>query len=457
MIAPALHMAIDRLAKPALSRREREVAALVAEGLTNREIAQRLFLSERTVDAHLEHIREKLGVNSRAQVATWFVTQSHPSPTAEVAPAATDRPRRTPGVRIAASAAAAVVLALGGLVVLTRHAAPAQPTGPIIKTIAGSASTNLFGGDTGDNGPAASALLGAPWSVAVGPTGYIYIGDANAGAIRRIDPAGIITTIAGGGASPFVEGGFGPSTALNGINSIAVSPDGEVYFADSTVLRRVAPDLSLHRVSTGTMNSPAFLCFASDGTLYVSDRFEHEVWKRAPDGTLSLYAGNGAQGFQGDHGAATGAELSYPGGLALDGGGNLYIADTGNNRIRRVDAASHVITTVAGSRDTYGFAGDGGPAEAGLLSLPQGVAVAANGDIYIADTGNNRIRRVDARTHLITTIAGTGTAGFAGDGAPAVAAELYGPIGLTIDGSQNLYIADSANHRVRIIHLAQGV
>ena len=457
MIARPLQMAIDGLAKPALSRREREVAALVADGLTNREIAQRLFLSERTVDAHLEHIREKLAVNSRAQVAAWFVTQSDLPPTAAVALPAAARPRRTSGVRIAASAAMAVVLALGGLVLLTRHAAPAQPTGPVIKTIAGSSSTNLFGGDTGDNGPAVSALLGAPWSVAVGPTGYLYIADANAGEIRRVDPAGIITTIAGGGSSPFVEGGFGPSTALNFINSIALSPDGEVYFADGNEVGRVAPDLSLHSVPTGAMNTPSFLCFAPDGTLYISDTFDNQVWKRVPDGTLSVYAGNGTEGFEGDRGAATGAELSYPGGLALDRSGNLFIADSGNNRIRRVDASSHVITTIAGSRGTYGFAGDGGSADAALLSLPHGVAVAANGDIYIADTGNNRVRRVDARTHTITTIAGTGVAGFAGDGAPAVAADLYGPIGLAIDSSQNLYIADTANHRVRIIHLTQGV
>jgi DNA-binding CsgD family transcriptional regulator/sugar lactone lactonase YvrE len=450
-------MAIDELAKPALSRREQEVAALVVDGLTNREIAQRLFLSERTVDAHLEHIREKLRVNSRAQVAAWFVAQSHPRPAAQVAAPAVPNPVRTSGVRIAAAAATAVVMALGGLVLLTRNETSATPTGPIIKTVAGSTSSNLFGGDTGDNGPATSALLGAPWSVVAGPAGYLYIADADLGVLRRVDPAGTITTIAGGGTYPFVEGGFGPATDLNSISSIAVARDGEVYFANGSLVGRVARDLSLHRISTGSMNSPSFICFAPDGTLYISDTFDHTVWKRAPDGTLSLYAGNGTDGFGGDLGAATGAELSYPGGLALDPSGNLYIADIGNDRIRRVDASSNVITTVAGSRDTYGFGGDGGPANAALLSLPHGVAVAANGDIYIADTGNNRVRRVDARTHLITTIAGTGKAGFAGDSAAAVAAELFGPFGVTIDSGQNLFIADTGNHRVRIIHLAQSV
>jgi adhesin/invasin len=135
----------------------------------------------------------------------------------------------------------------------------------------------------------------------------------------------------------------------------------------------------------------------------------------------------------------------------LDSIGNLYIADTGNNRIRRVDVASRVITTVAGSSDMYGYGGDGGPAGRAQLSLPFGVAVASNGDLYIADTGNNRVRRVDARTHVMTTVAGTGRAGFAGDGAPAVAANLYGPSAVAVDSSGDLYIVESGNHCVRMI------
>jgi sugar lactone lactonase YvrE len=183
--------------------------------------------------------------------------------------------------------------------------------------------------------------------------------------------------------------------------------------------------------------------------MYISDTFGDKVWRRTPDGTLSVYAGTGVHGFDGDLGAATGAKLRYPTGLALDASGNLFIAETGNNRIRRVDAATHVITTIAGSSDTYGYGGDGGIADRALLNLPHGVAVAPNGDVYIADTGNSRVRRVDAQTHVITTVAGTGKEGFSGDGAAASGADLYGPYAVAFDGSGDLYIADSGNHRIR--------
>jgi DNA-binding CsgD family transcriptional regulator/sugar lactone lactonase YvrE len=444
-------MALQELGKAALSRREREVAALVADGLTNHEIADRLFISERTADGHLEHIREKLGVNSRAQVAAWFVAQAQLGAADVAEPKALGR--RVNRLRVALAIVTLGVVTLAGVVVLARLT-PTTPTGPIITTVAG--STRAFGsargGYSGDYGPATSALLSRPVGVAVDLNGNVYIADMNQ-TIRRVDRERMITTLAGGVTTPFVEGGYGPTTGVGGIMSVAVSPEGAVYFANGFFIARVDADLLLHRVPSGPIRTPSRLCFAPDGTLYISDTLGDRVWRRAPDGALSVYAGTGVHGFDGDFGAATGAKMRYPTGLALDGRGNLFIAETGNNRIRRVDSMTRVITTVAGSSDTYGYGGDGGFANNAQLSLPYGVAVGPNGDLYIADTGNHRIRRVDAKTHLITTVAGTGREGFAGDGNVALLADLYGPYAVALDSSGDLYIADHGNHRIRKVNL----
>src|SRR5438552_2477226 len=153
--------------------------------------------------------------------------------------------------------------------------------------------------------------------------------------------------------------------------------------------------------------------------------------------TINTVAGGGA----GDGGDATSASLNSPAGVALDAGGNLYIADRGNERIRKVAAATGIITTVAGN-GVFGFAGDGGAATNASLSVPVGVAVDASGNLYIADHSNNRIRKVTAGTGIITTVAGNGNPTFAGDGGAATSASLFSPDGVALDASGNLYIAD---------------
>lgn len=447
-------MATKELPKPALSRREREVAALVADGLTNREIGARLFIAERTVDGHLEHIREKLGVNSRAQVAAWFVSQPPAGATTVAAPPVEGR--RSNAVRLAIAIAALVTLVVASGAIALRVLTPA---GPSITTVVGSTtgSASLEGAFSGDYGPATVAQLSRPSDVAVAG-GYLYIADTDNGRIRRVDLKGTISTLAGDPAHSFVEGGNASSTGIGNPYAVAVGPGGLVYFA-SGFIGWIDTDagLSLHTIRADPdLNFPAGLCFAPDGSLYIADYFGDKVWLRKPDGTMSVYAGTGDHGFAGDHGSALAAHLSYPNRVALDKNGNLFIADEGNNRIRRVDHQTNVITTVAGSSDTYGYSGDGGPAVAAKLSLPQGVALAANGDIYIADTGNNRVRTVDAQTGVITTIAGTGDAGFAGDGAAATQAMLDGPVALALTTSGDLYIVDEGNHRVRLIKKATG-
>jgi len=181
-----------------------------------------------------------------------------------------------------------------------------------------------------------------------------------------------------------------------------------------------------------------------------------------PPGTINTVAGDGNKGaegwgaYGGDGGPATKAELDDPGGVTLDGAGNLYIADYGNNRVRVVNALTGIITTMAGT-GTAGYSGDGGLATSAKLNGPSGLVVDGSGDLYISDYSNNRVRMVNLATGIITTVAGTGTAGYNGDGVLATSAELDTPAGLAVDGGGNLYIVDGGNHRVREVDAATGV
>ncbi|HLY46375.1 MAG TPA: hypothetical protein VKQ73_12400 [Stellaceae bacterium] len=171
---------------------------------------------------------------------------------------------------------------------------------------------------------------------------------------------------------------------------------------------------------------------------------------------ITTAVGTGEKGFAGDGGPATRALLNGPFDIAFDAAGNLYFSDTFNNRIRWVDAATGVIATLAGNGDK-GYAGDGGPATAAALAEPYGVVVDRAGNIYIADRLNRRVRRIDARSGIITTLAGTGEAAYSGDGGPAAAAGLAEPNGLAFDaGERHLYITDVADNRVRVVDLATG-
>jgi DNA-binding CsgD family transcriptional regulator len=441
-------MPVKETSPTALTRREREVAALVAEGLTNREIAERLYISERTADGHLEHIREKLAMSSRAQVAAWYVTRSQAAaaqPSA-AAPAARGRLSRTSAVRAAILSIA--ILALVSALTVSRLL-PAPEAGPVIRTVAGSAPVGGTTLNTGDGGPATSAQLSAANDVAVAATGTLFI--ATNASVRHVSTSGVIRTLAGGATSPFLDGGYGPELDIGGPTGIAVDGGGTVYFSNGRLVARIDPDLSVHVVVLRAGLSPVALCFGPDGTLYVADARGNRVWRRTTDGTLSVYAGNGGRGFDGDGGAAADALLSSPVRVATNAAGNLlYIADAGNNRIRRVDTGTGVISTVAGSSDTYGDSGDGGKAVNARLGLPMGVAVAANGDLYIADTDNNRVRRVSADGMIRTVVGGSG-AGFSGDGGSALHAAIYGPLGIAVTPSGDLYIADSGNARVRMV------
>ena len=200
---------------------------------------------------------------------------------------------------------------------------------------------------------------------------------------------------------------------------------------------------------------PSAIVFDATGNLYFAETGNHIIRKVDSVGNITIIAGTGTQGFSGDLGPATSAALDSPQGLALDTASNLYIADTHNQRIRKLNLTTGVITTIAGS--TSGFSGDGVSALSAQLSLPTALALDSSGNLYIADTGNHRIRKLNLTTTIITTIAGSGTQGYSGDTGPATSAAIDSPTGIALDASSNLYLADTHNHRIREINANTGV
>ena len=439
-----------------LSPRETEVARLVAEGMTNREIAAKLFLSERTVDRHLEHIREKLGVSTRAQVAAWVIRSDAlhaPAPATPAAPAATARRQGGVFAHPRAWTAAALVLALLATAVgVLRLTAPPPP---IIRTFAGNCSPASGPAEcaaSGDDGPATQAKLSRPTSVAVDSSGVTYIADYFNGRIRKVE-GGIISTLVGGGDKELANGVFGfdvSSKSLGLASTVAVDRQGGVYVLtsrnDLLELWKVHNLLMQQVVVVGQSNvavSPdgprlpvGGLAITAEGVVYIADRGGNRIW-RFDGNQKTLYAGTGVDGLLGDNGNATEAEFSNPIGLALDSRENLYIADTGNDRIRRVDRVKETITTVAGGAG-------------GSLNLPFGVVVAHDGTILVADTGNYRIQEISPGGTL-ATVAGTGRWGFQGDEMPATEAEFDVPESIALSAAGDLFISDTENMRVRVI------
>ncbi len=202
--------------------------------------------------------------------------------------------------------------------------------------------------------------------------------------------------------------------------------------------------------------SPTAVALDTGGNVYIADYGNSRIRMiSASTGDISTVAGDGTPGYSGDGGAATSAELQYPIGVTVDSSGNIYIADTFNYLVRKVTASTGIITTVAGN-GTSGYSGDGGAATSAELGYPISVAVDGSGNIYISDYTNQRVRKVTASTGIITTVAGNGTAGYSGDGGPATSAELYCPNGLALDSSGNIYIADMDNVRIRKVTVSTG-
>jgi PKD repeat protein len=286
----------------------------------------------------------------------------------------------------------------------------------IMTTVAG----NGVQGYSGDGGQAKSAEMYFPEAIAEDVSGNLYITDTPNNAIRKVDGTGIITTIIGEAGAGY-SGDGGPASAAE-------------------------------------MSYPWGIAQDAIGNIYFSDNGNNRIRKINTSGIISTVAGDGYSpgfgGYSGDGGPATNAELYEPQGISLDATGNIFIADINNNRIRMVNT-SGIITTIAGNGYgapfSGGYSGDGGAATAGELYHPTAVAVDLAGNVYIADQPNNRIRKVSTGG-IITTAVGNGTGAFSGDGGQATAAEVYKPDGITVDASNNMYIADFSNDRIRLVN-----
>ena len=285
-----------------------------------------------------------------------------------------------------------------------------------------------------------------------------------------------ISTIAGTGTSWYSgDGGAATSAQLELPYDVDLDSSGNVYIASSGDHRIRMIDASTGIISTiagtGTkgysgdngaatlaqLNLPYGVVLDSSRNVYIADTSNSRIRKiDMSTGIISTIAGTGIYGYSGDGGPATSAKLGGPYGVALNSSGNVYIGDTGNNRIRMIDASTGIITTIAGTGSS-GYSGDGGAATSAELSTPSGVALNSSGNVYIASLFGCRFRMIDASTGIISTIAGTGTAGFSGDGGPATNASFKYPSGVVLDSNSNVYIADADNHRVRKIDASTGI
>ncbi|MGZ3864782.1 MAG: NHL repeat-containing protein [Bacteroidia bacterium] len=286
------------------------------------------------------------------------------------------------------------------LLIIAVSIASAQAIG----TVAG----NGISGYGGDNGPVAAAELNHPIGIAFDKQGNAYVADANNNRVRKINPDGIISTFAGD-SKPGYSGDGGPATLAR-------------------------------------LNYPSGVACDEAGNVYVADMENSVIRKINKDGIITTVAGTGVAGFGGDKKAATAAMLNDPSSVTVDNNGNLYIADYGNNRIRKVNKKG-VIYTIAGNGKA-GYSGDKGQAISAELNSPASVVCDKNGNLFIADVNNNCVRKINING-FITTVAGVGSQEYSGDGELAVNAGLYWPESLAIDEEGNLYIADSGNHVVR--------
>ncbi|MES2703848.1 MAG: Ig-like domain-containing protein [Bacteroidota bacterium] len=331
----------------------------------------------------------------------------------------------------------------------------------VMITVAG----NGTAGNTGDFDAATLAQIYIPKAVAVDAAGNIYI--ASRHVIRKINTSGVISTIAGsvGSYGYWGDGGSAISAGLYSPTGIAVDNSGNIYIADQENhrIRKINTSGTISTVAgngisgyggdgsaatSANLNFPAGIAVDAAGNLYIADQSNNRVRKVNTSGVISTIAGNGFMGFSGDGGAGTSARLDHPSGVAVDGSGNVFVADTWNVRIRKISTGG-IITTYAGN-GAVGYSGDGGSATSAAIStLISGIAVDGSDNVYIADNDNYRIRRVSGG--IINTIGGTGINGFSGDGGVATSAQVGLTYGVAVASSGNIFIADGGNNRIRKI------
>ncbi|HEY3834985.1 MAG TPA: SBBP repeat-containing protein [Bryobacteraceae bacterium] len=323
----------------------------------------------------------------------------------------------------------------------------------VVTTIAGNGMASF----SGDGRPAGWAGLYAPCAVTVDAAGVIYVADTLNYRIRKISPDGLITTIAGNGRYFGQQDGV-PATSSGLYNPTGITLDGQgnLYIAGDSSIRKVTSDGQITSIAAVPLVNQ--LCSGisqgvvldNAGNIFLTNVCS-QVVQITPSGQRQVIAGRGRPGFAGDGGPALGAALFQPLGICIDPAGNLLVADTVNNRVRRVDSAGKIGTIIGNGG--YRFGGDGGDAAAAYLWSPQAIAIDSAGGIYIADTWNNRIRYVTP-DGTIETIAGTGAFLFSGDGGPAIVATLSRPLGVAVDSSGDVFIADSGSSRTREVFLS---
>ncbi len=330
-----------------------------------------------------------------------------------------------------------------------------------ITTIAGGGSSGL-----GDGGQATLCELNYPVGVATDAAENIFIADRDNHRIRKVSNTGIVTTIAGTGTAGF-SGDGGPATLamIKGPYGIAVGATGSVYFSDENAcVRKISSTGTITTVAgiggsggfsgdggsatLAQLNGSALIAVDISGNIYIPDVYDHRIRKVNALGMITTIAGDGTPGSGGDGGPATDAQLNQPYGVAVDVSGNVYIADKENNRVRKVSPLG-IISTFAGT-GTAGFNGDGISATAAQLKEPFSVVTDNAGNVYVGDTYNYRLRRINT-TNTIATLAGTGSSGFVGDGGPAGGAEVKGVLGIAVSAAGHLYLCDPGNDRIRRI------
>ncbi len=360
---------------------------------------------------------------------------------------------------------------------IAARAAAAAPEGSGYEVAAATVETVAGGGPVGDGGPATAARLALPGGLAIAPNGDLVIVDFGHHRIRRVDHrTGIIETMAGTGEAGWSGDGIPANRSrLSRPEYAAFGPQGDLFIVDeyNHRIRRVDHRTGIIDTVAGygvkgfagdggpalraRFHQPEGITVDSAGNLYVGDTLNGRIRKiDAASGRISTVAGNGELGSSPDGTPGPEASFLRIARLAADGAGNIYIADSPAQKIRVLDAASGRIRTLVGTGEA-GFSGDGGPAPAARVSFPEGPALDSRGNFYFCDLGNHRVRRVDASTGIISTIAGTGEKGFAGDGGPALAARLWSPGRLALDHEDNLYIGDTGNSRVRFVDRRTGI
>ena len=341
----------------------------------------------------------------------------------------------------------------------------------IISTFAGNGTSSA---NNGDGGLAISASLGHPIGVIIDNSGNLFIADEFTQRIRKVaNGTGIISTYTGNGTYGF--GGDGGAATLANLGNpfgLAADNSGNIYIGDAGNFRVRKVNSSTGNISTvagcqcigdgaqatyANLHNPIGIAINNSGNIFISDIGNNRIRKMNTNtGIISTVVGNGTSGFSGDGSLALSASINNPFGISFDNSGNLFFADQQNNRIRKVDAITGIINTVAGN-GIQTFGGDGSPAIYGNLNNPTSVTVDNMGNLYIADFNNHRIRKVTANTGIITTIAGNGAPGFSGDGSTATLASINSPYGIALDNIGNIFFSDSYNHRIRKIDSKTGI